>query len=57
MEMKSVVFLSSVIFGLFSCSRTEGIEAEKIRELYVDDFSSENMQSCKPSDVDQTFRR
>lgn len=51
MEIKSAAFLFTSIIALSSCA-TMMFDTHKIAEVYVANFNSENIQSCRPSDVD-----
>ena len=51
MEIKSVIFYFGCAFALVSCA-TVAFDAHKITEVYVADFNSEDMERCRPSDVD-----
>jgi len=41
-----------LIFILFSCSSNTPDYASSITELYVQDFQSDDIETCKPRDVD-----
>ena len=51
MEIKSIVFYIGCAFALASCA-TVALDVHKITDVYVADFNSEDMEHCRPSDVD-----
>lgn len=51
MEMKSTAFFFVCSIALASCA-TMAFDVHGITEVYVADFNSEDMESCRPSDVD-----
>lgn len=51
MEIKSTAFLFIGVVALTSCA-TMAFDIHKIAEVYVANFNSEDIQSCRPSDVD-----
>ena len=51
MEIKYVIFYFVSATALVSCT-TMAFDVHKITEVYVADFNSEAIQSCRPSDVD-----
>lgn len=51
MEIKSAVFYLVCAMALASCA-TMALDVRQITEVYVADFGSEDMEHCRPSDVD-----
>ena len=51
MEIKSLIFYFVSATALMSCT-TLAFDAHKLTEVYVADFNSEDMEHCRPSDVD-----
>ena len=51
MEIKSIIFYFGSILALVSCA-TSVSDINGMDEVYVADFKSENMERCRPSDVD-----
>lgn len=49
MTFKGLILLASV--GLSACA-SQGFNQQKITDVYVDGFVSDEIQTCRPSDVD-----
>lgn len=51
MEMKTILVIILSVTMISSCQNTH-FRINEIEDVYVDDFNSEDIESCKPSDVD-----
>lgn len=50
MEMK--MYLSVIVFALLAACTTHHFDTLEVSDVYVQDFGSDDIKRCKPSDVD-----
>lgn len=52
MEVKARFLIILAVAFLISCAPQDGFNQHEITDVYVEDFGSDDIKSCRPSDVD-----